>query len=427
MRFIRIASFCFAALVAGAAAWIVGGNALAARREREVSRAFEGTFGPRAALEAKYVLAAANADAKKAEDLSRAVGYDIGPRKRRSAGAASSVPEAERAAVSEYVAAQVGRGDATVETPSLAVASVLSSRRAALSALEDALAAGSVPRWAVDPRADIGEHLEPNVLGHLQVQRLLIADALASAARGENGAASRTLDASWKLNEGLASRPEVTAKLIAIAVARYEAGALRKIDVSADVWKARLAAMGSRARLVEALVIEHRGPADAHAWYRRMRPDGVGWWGHNLVFALEEPGGRLADAAYGEAFRRALAELRDEPAFREAAPEPAPSRDTTAILMSIVMPNIRESFGRADRLALDAELTEKVLRTKAARAATGAWPPPSAEVAASRFPGLAWNYSVEGGTVTIALNRGVPHPKVGLVLPTSFSARAPAP
>ena len=75
MRFIRIASFCIAALVAGATAWIVGGNALAAKREREVSLAFEGTFGPRAALAAKYVLAAANADAKKAEDLSRAATY----------------------------------------------------------------------------------------------------------------------------------------------------------------------------------------------------------------------------------------------------------------------------------------------------------------------------------------------------------------
>ncbi|HEX7604538.1 MAG TPA: hypothetical protein VF316_23130, partial [Polyangiaceae bacterium] len=236
MRPVPTAAMGIAVLAAGAGLWIAGGNAIAAKREREASRSLESAFGSRAALAAKYALAVSNADAKKAEVLSNAVGYDIVPRQQGSARTVSSVPEAQRAAVSEYLTVQVSRSDSTVEAPSPDLAAILSSHRVALSALEDALVTGEAPRWACDPAVSYEARLSPNGLGHLQVQRLLIADALASVARGENGMAARALEASWKLNEGLASRPEVVAQLLAIAVARLEVGALRKIDVPADVW-----------------------------------------------------------------------------------------------------------------------------------------------------------------------------------------------
>src|ERR1700690_873820 len=111
MRPARIAAVGLAALAAGAAVWIFGGNALAAKREREVSRSFESAFGPRATLTARDAFAATNAEAKKVEGLARAVGYDLAPRKTptphgdtfstvpSSTVPSSSVPEAERAAV----------------------------------------------------------------------------------------------------------------------------------------------------------------------------------------------------------------------------------------------------------------------------------------------------------------------------------------
>ncbi len=254
----------------------------------------------------------------------------------------------------------------------------------------------------------------------------MIADALASAARGEGAAAARALEASWKLNEGLTSRPEVVSEIIAVAVARYEAGALRMFDASADAWTPRLAAMGSRALLVEALVLEHWTSTNMVARLRGLRPEGVGWWAHNLVSLLEEPGERLSWASYGKAWAGALTVLRDEPAFRERAPDPKPGWSTSAVSRSITIPNVRNSFERADRLALEAELTGKILRARAARAAMGAWPSPSPEIAASRFPGLAWKCAIDGGAMQIALNRELPPLKAPFVLPTSFSSRAPA-
>jgi hypothetical protein len=158
-----------------------------------------------------------------------------------------------------------------------------------------------------------------------------------------------------------------------------------------------------------------------------MRPAGVGWWAHNLVSLLEEPRDRLADADDDEAFRRALAGLRDEPAFREEEPERFTGKSATGVTISIVIPNLRNAFQRADRLALEAELTGKILRLKEVRRARGAWPRPSAEISSSRFPGLSWNYSVDGGAMTIALVGRLPKPPSPFVLPTSFSSRAPSP
>jgi len=427
VRLLRVAAAGVAAVAALAGAWLLVGSAWAARREREADRAFDEAFGPRAALEAKYGVAASNAEALKAEELARAVGFDLRPRKGRDnvATTGTAAPNADRVAIGDYVKEQVARADDAVPPPPAAAAAVLESRRVALSALEDSLVTRAAPRWAFDPHVDYEERLVPNALGHIQIQRLLIADALSRAARREDGAAARALEASWKLNEGLTSRPEIVSELVAIAVARYEAGALRMFEASADAWTPRLAAMGSRALLVDGLVLQHRTSTNMLARIRSLRPEGVGWWAHNLVSVLQEPGERLAWANYGKDWARSLAELRDEPAFRERAPDPKPGWSTSAVIMSITVPNIRNSFERADRLALEAELTGKILRARAARAATGAWPPPSSEIAASRFPGLTWNYAVDGGAMKIALNGELPPLKSPLVLPTSFSAKTP--
>jgi hypothetical protein len=426
-RALRLLAAGAAALVAGAGAWIVVGNAYAVRREAAAERAFEATFGPRAALEAKYAAAGSNAEAREAETLARALGSDVslGTRESRKK-VVDGFSEKERAAVMDYVTAQLVRPDDSVSAPRPEAAATLEARRAALTTFEEFLVSSPSPKWAFDTRVDRDARLEPNGLGHIRVQRLLIADALAASARGDSAGGQRALEASWKLNEGLVPRPDIVSQLIAVAVARYEAGALRGVGARSDVWAPRLAAMGARARLVDALVLDHPRSTDMAAHYRRVRPEGVGWWVHNFVSLLEEPYARLADASYSDAWRRALTELRDEPAFRERAPDPKPGWNTTAILMSIALPNIRNSFERADRLALDAELTAKILRVKDARRAQGAWPQPSAEISSSRFSGLSWNYAVDGGVMTIALARALPKPPSPFVLPTSFSSRLPA-
>lgn len=424
-RGLRLLAAGAAVLAAAGCAWVFGGNAYAAKREREAVRAKEKAFGPRAALEAKYASAEPNAEARRAEELAKSVGCDLTPKPRgsRRVNGGGEFSEKERAAIGDYVTAQLVRGDDSVSPPSPELAAILEKRRAPLTAFEEFLVSSPPPKWAFDVRADHDGRLEPNGLGHIRVQRLLVADALAASARVDSAGAARAIEASWKLNEGLVSRPEVVSQLIAVAVARYEVGTLRKVRASSDVWAPRLAAMGVRARLVDALVLDHPRSTDMAEHYRRLRPEGVGWWAHNVVSLLEEPRERLAEADYGTAWVRAIAGLRDEPAFRESSPNPKPGRNSSDVMLSVSIPNIRNSFERADRLALDAELTGKILRIQESRKALRVWPGPSPESSSSRFPGLSWNYRVEGDAITISLSREVPSPfpENSLVLPLSFS------
>jgi hypothetical protein len=411
-----------ALLAAGVFAWIVGGNALAARRERAAEREWEKAFGSHAFLVRKYTVAETNASARRVEELARELGVNLELRTGPIDWKASTFPEAERAARWDYLRAELGRSAGLVMPPPPAVAEALASRRAPLSTFEEFLSSAPTPRWACDPSGHRDDWPHLPLTAHVQLQRLLVADALAFASKGESAAAARALEAAWALNGSAVARPEVTAQIIATAAFRGIAGALRRIDTPPGAWLARLEAMGARVRLAEGLTLERLRPETMRAQFRHGRPPGVGWWAHNVVSLLEEPRERLASADYDQGFCGALVGLRDGPAFREPEREREPGKDSTAVILSIAIPNIRNSFDRADRLALDAELTGKILRLREERRTAGEWPPPSAEISSSRFPGFAWTYRVDGGGMSIALPRELPKVSSGLVLPTSFSS-----
>ncbi len=349
------------------------------------------------------------------------------PRGSRDASGGGEFSEKERAAIGDYVTAQLVRGDDSVSPPSPELAAILEKRRVPLTTFEETLSSAPSPRWAFHPGAWWENVSTPNLLGHMQMQRLLAADALASAARGDSGAAARVLEAAWRLTEGLAVRAETVSQLIAMASARIQTGVLRKVPASSEAWGPRLAAMGRRGPLVDALVLEHGDPRGFASRIRALLAREGDGGGNRFVSWLREPVERVWGAEYSEGWGREIAKLRDAPAFEAPRAAPENPRRPTEIILAIEIPNIRNAFERADRLALDAELTGKILRMKEVRRVRGGWPQPSTEIAASRFPGLSWNYAVDGGVMTIALAGELPKPPSPFVLPTSFSSRISAP
>ena len=94
-------------------------------------------------------------------------------------------------------------------------------------------------QWEMDVTG-VGASPLPNLLGHVRLQRLMVARALLEARRGDAERALQTIEASWRLNQSISSRPELISQLIAVAVARLEVGALRKLDTPAYGWADRL-------------------------------------------------------------------------------------------------------------------------------------------------------------------------------------------
>ncbi len=426
MRFLRLAAAVLAAGAALAGAWIAGGNALASRRERVASLEWEATFGPYQAFVRRYTVADNNASARRVEEIAGRIGFDLASRQGWTSKRTSPLSEEERDAFRTYVNGELTRTTGEVLPPPGPVADLLAARRATLDTFEEFLSSAPPPRWISDPSGITEDWPRVPLGAHVQLQTLLVADALAFSSKGKPVAAARTLEASWKLGSALSARPEVTSQMIATAVGRQQAGALRRIGGSSQLWAPRLEELSSRRRLVDALVLEQGDVQESRVRLRRlMAKERSGWAA--AIAPLREVRERLWNPDYSRGWMRAIQGLRDAPAFG-APKDVAPNTDKgTEIILEIAMPNLRSIFERADRLALDAELTGKVLGAKAARAATGSWPSPSKEMAASRFEGLEWNYRVDGNAVAIALNRDLPRPKSGLVLPTSFSSRAAGP
>ena len=220
--------------------------------------------------------------------------------------------------------------------------------------------------------------------------------------------------------------------MIAMAVARLQVGALRRISASSgglgSATRRDGAPCASRGR------VRPRAGRPARICRTGSRASltrEAGGGGNRVLEWLREPSARLWNAEYSQGWATEIAKLRDAPALRssESGRRRADPGSPRSFSSPLAIPNIRNSFERADRLALDAELTGKILGLKKARHAHGAWPQPSPEIAASRFPGLSWNYRPAGNAATIALERDVtnPFPKNSLVLPLSFTATAPAP
>ena len=414
------------ALVVCAAAWIVAGNTLAAGRERDVARRWEAAFGPYPALVRRYTVSESNASARRAEEIAGELGADLTPRQGRSYQAALPFANEDRAAVREYVEGELARQSGPPHPAPPGVAELLASRRAALRTLEELLSSAPPPRWAFDASGSPDDWPRTMVGAHLHLQRLLVAQALDSSSKGEETRAARALEASWVLSQSLAVRPEVVSQMIATAVSRLDVGALRRIGGRGRTWTPRLAEMGSRRRLVDALVLEHGDPATARERLTRLVARQPRGWDGGLLDPFRALVERRFSVEYSRAWMRAIASLRDVPPFVEPGPEPAPSGRAAEIILAIALPNTRELFRRADRLALDAELTEKILQLSEEREARGRWPEPSPGIATSRFTGLSWNYRADGDAMTISLNRELPSPysknSSVLPLPLSFSS-----
>jgi len=416
-----VAAVSGALLVAGAAAWVVGGNAVAARRERAAAREWEAAFGPHAALVRRYTVPESSASARRVEEIAKEMGFDLALRSdgRRARG---PLMDDEIAALRTYENGELTRTAAAPPSPPPRVVDLLASRRAALSTLEELLSSAPPPRWACDPSGSPEDWPTLPLAAHLQMLRLLVADSLFFSSKGEDAAGAAALEASWRLSSSLSARPEVTSQVVATAASRLLVGALRRTGGSRRVWAPRLADAGSRRWLLDALVLAHRSPGGAPV--RTELPRDVGWWHVRALAAVREPLERIRDSDFDEGWRAALSTLRDAPAFREDS-----DAATVAASVRPSFVNLRNAFARADRLALDAELTAKILRLEEARKGSGSWPEPSPEIASSRFPGLSWNYAVSGDTMTISLSRDLPSPfsKNSLVLPLSFSSGAPRP
>ena len=306
-----------------------------------------------------------------------------------------------------YVRMQLERTSGELEAPPTDVCDYLEQHAPAIDEMAEILADSDPPRWEAAPASPVGP--SPNLRGHLRLQRVLVADALARTLRGEPGAAERRLLAAWKLNASLSDRADLISQIMAIACARMHTGAARWIPLEDSAWDGRLVAHDYRKSIRRALAVEAAAAGYIFAGDDlMMRGSRADYYRIHLDFLRALEASSIADSARGSVV------FEDRP---EHALSPG------GIVAGIGAPNTISTWRRVDRLRLEAELTVKILEARRAHRREGRWPQRLRGVEESVLGEPHWVYTAEGGRMRISLSSPLEWKNwSGSALPLEFAA-----
>jgi len=404
-------------------------NALSAYRTSTARQGWDEVLGSWDEVMQRYPATEANASALESERLAAGLGLMIAPRHTERWG---TIPEAQRVAFErvrfalfhQFLKDQIERARrGPIDPPPTELSAYMAEYGEELTALRRHLIRGAVPVWESDLSAAEYAPL-PNLLGHINLQKLLAAVALARLHAGDSDGALADIEAAWQLSKSLRDSPILISQLILLAGVRYQLGVLRQVPDVEEIWLDRLAEHDFRASFIDAmkyegwvwLYFDGSNHEELPLWQRAMAP-------------LSRPYTKLCLADVSEAWRERLVNLERVDAIcdRDLAPYGAEMEITLPRWNKVgemYVPNLVNAIDRMARLELDLELTRLVIEADTKRRANGgAWAEAlTTELDCVACPDDRWSYSASGQRLEIALSRDVRWPgQKGPVLPTRFA------
>lgn len=300
-----------------------------------------------------------------------------------------------------------------------------------LAAIRQHLLSEDQPVWELtSAQLNVKQPL-PTFLGVIQLQRLLVLEMLEQHRAGQTQAALNTLEASWKLDQALRDRPDLTSQLATLIVTKIQAGGIRKLDHLPSVWQQRLFEHDYRQSFLTSL--------DRETWLAAelIRRSGLPAakttlsWRQQLSSLWLQPYVRLSALDSATSMKRAFAQLPqknvcqfDAMAFDRNL---AASRALWNLEGEDISAGLAHQWRTAGQLMVDLELTQKILQAKAIAAEQGQWPPTLDHLTSLVCPRTRWIYQVEpNGTLLITFSQRLERPAQqypGLVLPLRYSAK----
>jgi hypothetical protein len=373
MRTARAIGFLVLALAGAVLVWFGAGTIRAARRERAVETAWAESFGPLGEITAKFPAHPTNAAAHALEESARSLGIELRPRGEQPVEDEPGRPKKSeldgvRAQLEKWVDHEAAKAAGLPDAPPATVAAYFASHAAALDAIEKSLLGGPAPDWAVD-LAKLHAAPAPNVLGHMQLARVLVGRAEARAA-AKDVRADESLRAAFALTGALRGRPEVVSQGVSIAATRLELRVVRRIPVDAAAWRERLKTLDPRGGVLTAL--RHSAWVDheaANGLLRvKLRAGPLSGRLAALVGAWRE---RIEAAAVLDAWRATIDAAAKSPV---AEPEPRFLGETFqqtlrrgGVRKALPIPNFIELWRRANIATLEIRKTDEILAARTTR------------------------------------------------------------
>ncbi len=429
-----IRKLAFVGLAAGGGLlllWLVGGNAYARYRERQVERAWVQSFGTYELLLSRYPKTTTNETARRLETLVKPLGLDLTPKTHEAITAhavssrSSSESEVERGrhAVSSYLTAELESPKSSIDLPPKEVSSFLSAHLGDLRAVEEELLTRPPPVWSHNPSIASDRQPIPDTTALISLQRTLLGKALEESARGDDSDAQRTLDASWKLNSEYRRIPDALCQIVALAAASRQVGVLRKIAADAGLWRTRVFEHDYKQSRLDAELLWSWPTAAKPREWNRLAFDGGKNVARRAWSWFLRPYSILVSSQFTEGLRKDYLEIRESSSVRDIPDEKTTGRTPAQIMLSIHIPNTHSSFRRVDEFLIDAELTDKILQARQLRQQNGGkWPAAISGIDITRLPGARWVYSVSAEGMRIELNQNPYKDRGGFKLPFCFTS-----
>jgi hypothetical protein len=208
------------------AAWFIGTLVATNEMQRIGDKAWPAGLGTLAWVEARVRPQKTSDGARRMVALAAPLGISFDLSKTK--------PDAVRTAIGEYVTAEHVRSESAIGEAPANVLAYVTAHEAAIDALRDHLLHGDPIEWEVDLSKGMDAPL-PNLLGHIQVARLLTTRALLRA-RNNDVRAWDDLHAAWRLTQSLEARPELISQLIVLAMSRMVNAAAWKLPAARVSW-----------------------------------------------------------------------------------------------------------------------------------------------------------------------------------------------
>jgi len=250
---LMVASMLCVMFVGGLVWWV--GNLVAVQRDRAVAvRRWNDMGRPLESVLTRFPDRVTNASALRLEKLAAPLGVDLVPHVEKDRSQLDEAVAAEHAAINPVIkefAALVARTTTRDTGPvPMELQEFLRSHEPELGAVAQHLLAAEPPRW----RQQVGEGYDapfPNLLGHIQLARLLSVRAVYLIRQGKLEAGADSTEAAWRLHLTAAERPELLSQLISLAEAKMVAGAVRCHPKPPFHWPSMLLEHDYRASLLD--------------------------------------------------------------------------------------------------------------------------------------------------------------------------------
>ncbi len=384
---------------------------------------------------------AGNATADLIVAKSLALGIDFAAAPGKSRASTADLQARAEAALGSWLDAQIQIPDDSIAEPPKALCDYLDERREPVWAIVGALEKGS-PDWGERE----GDEFWPTkvLLPTVTLEKTLLVVALREEREGDPIAASRALEAAWSLGLPVGGRGFLIDRLVSGTIERLQSGALRKLKEPTVPWMGRLAAGASWTGMLDALEREARsgsglasddftkamrrlsGAVAEH--YRKLsvcdasRETDEDIWRVVSSEIEMDPNPGIRASAEPPARNERLAEGDDEQ-------EPSAEEGEQRLYFKDLLPTVTSALRRAARLAVDKELTLRILELRLDRAASrdGKWPVKPANATSGACLEASYAYAADGEGMEIRFEGQIASPDVRLTLPLSFHTGKSAP